>query len=123
MRSVFADYPFLKQALVFTCLKYNSFETLWEKEKLLISSNFSSSHSVFYPLEQLSAIFLESKIFVCLLFHFGTVQNLLFRKGLIQQHKILSFNPHSDKTKLNNFCTMCSLIFDPHFLLNCCSIL
>ena len=28
-------------------------KTLWEKEKLLITSNFSFSHSVFYPFEEL----------------------------------------------------------------------
>ena len=30
-------------------------ETLWEKEKLLVTSNFSFSHSVFYPSDELSA--------------------------------------------------------------------
>ena len=28
-------------------------KTLWEKEKLLVTSNFSFSHSVFYPFEEL----------------------------------------------------------------------
>ena len=37
------------------------FKTLWEKEKLLIFSNFSSSHSAFYPLGELSAIFIKVK--------------------------------------------------------------
>ena len=32
-------------------------KTLLEKEKLLVTSNFSFSHSVFYPLGELSAIF------------------------------------------------------------------
>ena len=32
-------------------------KTLWEKEKLLVMSNFSFFHSVFYPFEKLSAIF------------------------------------------------------------------
>ena len=32
-------------------------KTLREKEKLLITSNFSFSHSVFYPFGELSAIF------------------------------------------------------------------
>ena len=30
------------------------FKTQWEKEKLLLMSNFSFSHSVFYPFEELS---------------------------------------------------------------------
>ena len=29
---------------------YMPMKTLWEKEKLLVTSNFSVSHSVFYPL-------------------------------------------------------------------------
>ena len=33
--------------------------TLWEKEKLLVTSNFSFSHSVFYPFGELSAIFYQ----------------------------------------------------------------
>ena len=33
-------------------------KTLWKKEKLLVTNNFSLSHSVFYPFEELSAIFI-----------------------------------------------------------------
>ena len=32
-------------------------KTLWEKEKLLVTRNFSFSNSVFYPFGELSAIF------------------------------------------------------------------
>ena len=39
-------------------------KTLWEKEKLLATSNFSFSHSVFYPFGKLSAIFINFKIVV-----------------------------------------------------------
>ena len=31
-------------------------KTLWEKEKLLVTSNFSFSNSVFYPFREHSAI-------------------------------------------------------------------
>ena len=48
-------------------------ETLWEKEKLLVMSNFSFSHSVFYLFKELSAIFIALKIVVCKLFQFGRV--------------------------------------------------
>ena len=34
----------------------------WEKEKLLVTSNFSFSHSVFYPFEELSVIFIQFEI-------------------------------------------------------------
>ena len=45
-------------------------KTLWEKEKLLVTSNFSFSHSVFYPFGKLSAIFVKFEIVVCKLFQF-----------------------------------------------------
>ena len=48
-------------------------KTLWEKEKLLATSNFSFSHSVFYTLRKLSAILIKFEIVVCKLFQFGRV--------------------------------------------------
>ena len=48
-------------------------KTLWEKEKLLVTSNFSFSRSVFYPFGELSAIFIKFKIAVCKLFQFDRV--------------------------------------------------
>ena len=56
-------------------------KTLWEKEKLLVTSNFSISHSVFYLFGEVFAIFIKFEIVVCKLFHFGTVKKLLFGKG------------------------------------------
>ena len=60
-------------------------KTLWEKEKLLVTSNFSFSHSVFYPFGKLSAIFIKFEIVVCKLFQFGRVLNLSFGKWLINE--------------------------------------
>ena len=57
-------------------------KTLREKEKLLVTSNFSFSHSVFYPIGELSAIFIKVEIVICKLFQFGRVQNLSFGKEL-----------------------------------------
>ena len=48
-------------------------KTLWEKEKLLVMSNFSFYHSVFYPFEELPAIFVKFEIVVCKVFRFGKV--------------------------------------------------
>ena len=48
-------------------------KTLWEKEKLLIMSNFSFSHSVFYPSRELCTIFIKFEIVVCKPFEFGRV--------------------------------------------------
>ena len=49
-------------------------KTLWEKEKLLITSNFSFSHSVFYVFRELSSIFITFEIVVCKLFQFGSLK-------------------------------------------------
>ena len=47
--------------------------TQWDMEKSLITSNFSFSHIVFYPFEDLSAIFIGCKIVTCKHFEFGSV--------------------------------------------------
>ena len=65
-------------------------KTLREKEKLLVTSNFSFSHSVFYLFGELSAIFNELEIVVCKLFQFGRVQNLSFGKGLKEKRMPIS---------------------------------
>ena len=48
-------------------------KTLREKEKLLVTSNFSFYHSIFYLFGRLSAIFFKFEIVVCKLFQFGRV--------------------------------------------------
>ena len=63
-------------------------KTIWEKEKLLIITNFSLSHNVFYQFEDLFSIFINFEIVICKLFHFGRVYNLLFGKGLRDQCNI-----------------------------------
>ena len=67
-------------------------KTLWEKEKLFITSNFSFSHSVFYLFEDLSSIFIKFEIVVCIPFHFGRVFNLSFGKGLKRFIDCMVFN-------------------------------
>ena len=37
-------------------------KTLWEKEKLLVTNNFSFSNTVFYQFGKLSAIFIDSDV-------------------------------------------------------------
>ena len=59
-------------------------KTLREKEKLLVTSNFSYSHSVFFPFGEHSAIFIKFEIVVCKLFHCGKSEILSFGKGLIE---------------------------------------
>ena len=48
-------------------------KTRREKEKSLVTSNFSFSHSVFYTFGKLSAISFKFEIVVCNLFDFGRV--------------------------------------------------
>ena len=57
-------------------------KTLCEKEKLLVTSNFSFSHSVFFSFGELSAIIIKFKIVVCKLLKFKRVPILMFGKGL-----------------------------------------
>ena len=55
--------PFPQQVLVFTCLQYKAFEnTAGKKKKLLVTSNFSFSHSIFYLLGELFAFSSKSKM-------------------------------------------------------------
>ena len=37
-------------------------------------SNFTFSHSVFYPSEKLSSMFIKLKVVVCKLFQFGSLK-------------------------------------------------
>ena len=74
--------PFPNKSLFLRVCSTSLLKTLWEKERLLETSNFSFSHSVFYPVITLSAVFIKFKIVVCKHFQFGRVQNLSSGKGL-----------------------------------------
>ena len=76
-------YPFPNKPWFLPVCRTSPLKTLLEMEKLLITSNFSFSHSVFYPFLELSAIFIKRKIVVCKRFELGTVENLSFGKGLM----------------------------------------
>ena len=68
---------------LFLCVYSTSLlKTVLEKEKLLVKSNFSLSHTVFYPFGELPTIFIKLKIVVCKLVSVRRVSNLLFGKGL-----------------------------------------
>ena len=60
----------------------NLLKTLWKKEKLLVTSNCSSSHSVFNLFWEISTIFFKFKNVVYELFQFENIYNLFFGKGL-----------------------------------------
>ena len=55
-------------------------KTLWEKEKLLVTSNFSFLHSVFYPFGKLFAIFINFEIVVFKLFQFGSLKFVVWER-------------------------------------------
>ena len=59
-------------------------KTLSVNEKMLVTSNFSFSQSVFNPFGELCTIFIKYEIVVCKFFHLRSVQNLSFGKGLKQ---------------------------------------
>ena len=66
-------HPFPNKPWFLSVCSTSVLKTLWEKKKLLVTSNFSFSHSVFYPFGELSAILITFEIVVCKLFEFGRV--------------------------------------------------
>ena len=76
------DNPFPKKPLFLRVHSINLLKTLWAKERLLITSNFSLCHGVFNPFGELSTIFIEVKIVVCKLFEFVRVKYLSFGKAM-----------------------------------------
>ena len=75
--NLFANKPWFLLVGIISFMK-----TLWETQKLLITSNFSFSLSVFYPFGELSSIFIKFEIVVCKLFQFVQFQNFSFGKDL-----------------------------------------
>ena len=67
---------FQNQPWILRVCRIGLLKTLWEKEKLLVTSNFSFSHSVFSPFGELSVIFIVFEIVSCKLFEFG--KSLIF---------------------------------------------
>ena len=65
--------PFPNKPLILLVCSASPLKTLFEKEKLLVTSNFSFSHSVFYRFGKLSAVFIKIEIVVCDVFEFRTV--------------------------------------------------
>ena len=57
-----------------SAVQLNLLKTLWEKEKLLVTSNFSFSHGVFYLFGELSASFIKLVIVICKLVQFGSLK-------------------------------------------------
>ena len=64
----FPNKPWILRVCTLSLLK-----TLKDKEKLLVTSNFSFSYSVFYHCREHSAIFIKYQIVICKPFQFGRV--------------------------------------------------
>ena len=65
--------PFPNKSRFLCVCSTSLLKTLREKKKLLVTSNFSFSHSVFNPFGELNAIFIKFEIVFCKLFQFGRV--------------------------------------------------
>ena len=63
--------PFTNEPWLLRVCSISLLKTLREKEKLLVTSNFSFSHSVFYLFGEIPAIFIQVKAVVCKPFQFG----------------------------------------------------
>ena len=73
-------YPFPKQALVLTCLKYKYFENTVGKGEIARNKQFLLFPQCFQRFWRTSAIFIKLKIVVCKHFEYG--RHLSFGKGL-----------------------------------------
>ena len=85
------NIPFPNKPWFLRICSTNLLKTLREKEKLLVTSNFSFSHSVFYPFEKLSSILIKFDVVVFKLFQFGRVQNSSFGRRC----RLLAVSPFS----------------------------
>ena len=63
--------PFPNKPWILRVCSTSLLKTLWEKEKLPVTSNFSFSHSVSYPSGEHSATFIKFQIVVCKLSESG----------------------------------------------------
>ena len=64
-------YLFTTQSRLLTALKKRPLlKTLWEKEKMLVTSIFSFSHNVFYPFQTNFIFFIHIYFVVCKCFQF-----------------------------------------------------
>ena len=92
--------PFPNKPWFLRVYSTNLLKTLREKKKLLVTSNFSFSHSVFYPFRELYIFFIKFEIVFCKLSQFGRVQNLWFGKGLkVMGFRLILCPLHSSSTR------------------------
>ena len=64
-------------------------KTMLEKEKLLVMSNFSFFHSLFYLFREFSVLAIKFEIVVSKLLQLGRAYNLSFGKGLKRFQQVI----------------------------------
>ena len=91
--------PFPNKSWFLRVCSINLLKTPREEEKLLVTSNFSFPHNVFYPFREHSAILIKFKIVVCKHFQFGRVKKLSSSNGLRQPFHLYSSTADTWKEK------------------------
>ena len=81
----FETFP--KEALVFTCLQYKSIENTVGKGEIARNEQFLLVPQCFYPLEELTCIFIKFKIIICKLSVWKSLIFFSFGKGLKNIYK------------------------------------
>ena len=83
LRAAFGFNPFPNNPWLLHVCRTSLLKTLWEKKKLLKTSNFSFFPQCFSPFfRTFQAIFIKFEIVVCKLFQHQRVKNLSLGKGL-----------------------------------------
>ena len=91
--------PFPNKPLFSHVCSTSLLKTLCEKEKLLVTSNFSFLHSVFNPFRYLYAISIKFEIVVCKLFQFERIRNSPFGKGINLYHEVVTLKEEKSLLK------------------------
>ena len=77
--------------------KKSFLKTLWEKQKMLVTSIFCFSHNVFYPSQKEFLFWSYIYLVICKYFQLDQSENLSFGKELSLCHIIQTFkNPETD---------------------------
>ena len=126
---------------LFMCLQCNLLKTMWEKEKLLVTSNVSFSHSIFYPFREISSLFSSNSYcrlqtfsvwkcpkFVILekvntLLHNLVILGCLFVHSCNSEHKVGHFYSKLCCRTPTNLCKICVMKvgYDSHIALKAIS--
>ena len=87
MVNPFPNKPWFLCIYIISLLK-----TLWEKEKLLVKSNFSFSHSVFYQCGELPANFIKFEIVICTLLVWKSLKFVVWERVKTKTGKYFKYS-------------------------------